>query len=751
MRAVLAVCVLVAVGCTGPIGQPAARATPQKLASGGVVEYPVPDPIAPGASCFGCGQASLGGIVAGPDGNIWFLDSGHYKVGRLTAVGAVTEFNLPANVGGPVGITVGPDGNLWITTAALGQGRPDWILRMSFDGKVTPFQAGVGDGVSGTSPQRITTGPDGNLWFTEAFSNRIGRMTPAGTLTEFPLPMARSNPRAIVAGPDGNLWFTEASWSQPVIGRITPAGSVTEYRLDVPADVYPSEMVVGPDHNLWFTAPQGKFPQPSIGRITPAGVVAFFALPSRGAASDLASGPDGNIWFTDPSGNTIGRLSPTGAARLFALPRRNSQPAQVTAGHDGRLWFTEGSRVASIGTTVPEVTLDAHVMTFGAGSATPHSVTVTNTGDADLAITGVALAGADQGAFKLTSDDCIRHRVAVHASCHISVAFASGSDPGVHAAQLTITDNATGNPQVVSLVAQLPDCKLPVFTNTKSTTQGGFLNVRDGTVSLDPNGGFVAGDLLSHSVATPVLQGQVPAYYDRAAGRWVPTGVGAMSPDGRRYAYMDYRRPFDFQLHAVDVATGHDRLVAIPNGSWSVVGFTSDGVYVHQSYEGIGPGLWLVNPDTGAMRQLFSDAAVDIVSGQVAWLEMRDNTDPLPEPPGIGGANNEIRGRDLKTGVTTRWFYRSGSGVRVQAAANGTIIVGGYDGAGTYLWALSAPGQAAPITVPGSEDAVPWMGGLVADSNGWWLGSLDGVYLWTSRTGAILVSESLAAPAGTCG
>src|SRR2546428_3512139 len=230
MRAVVAVYVLVAVGCAGPIGQPAARATPQKLASGGVVEYPVPDPIAPGASCFGCGQASLGGIVAGPDGNIWFLDSGHYKVGRLTAVGAVTEFNLPANVGGPVGITVGPDGNLWITTAALGQGRPDWILRMSFDGKVTPFQAGVGDGVSGTSPQRITTGPDGNLWFTEAFSNRIGRMTPAGTLTEFPLPMARSNPRAIVAGPHGNTLVPRATRSPPDAGRNTPPHLVHQSR-----------------------------------------------------------------------------------------------------------------------------------------------------------------------------------------------------------------------------------------------------------------------------------------------------------------------------------------------------------------------------------------------------------------------------------------------------------------------------------------------------------------------------------------
>src|SRR6266849_377161 len=167
MRAVLAVCVLLAVGCTGPVVQPSVRATPLKLASGGVVEYPVPDPISPGASCFGCGKASLGGIVAGPDGNIWFLDSGHYKVGRLTPSGAITEFDLPANVGGPVAITVGPDHNLWITTAALGQGKPDWILRMSLDGAVKQYQAGAGDGVSGTSPQRITTGPDGNLWFTE--------------------------------------------------------------------------------------------------------------------------------------------------------------------------------------------------------------------------------------------------------------------------------------------------------------------------------------------------------------------------------------------------------------------------------------------------------------------------------------------------------------------------------------------------------------------------------------------------------
>jgi virginiamycin B lyase len=48
-------------------------------------------------------------------------------------------------------------------------------------------------------------GPDGNLWFTEARGARIGRITPAGTITEIPTP---PHPSHITVGPDGNLWFT---------------------------------------------------------------------------------------------------------------------------------------------------------------------------------------------------------------------------------------------------------------------------------------------------------------------------------------------------------------------------------------------------------------------------------------------------------------------------------------------------------------------------------------------------------------
>src|ERR1700680_2304543 len=59
---------------------------------------------------------------------------------------------------------------------------------------------------SGSAPQGIAVGADGNLWFTENGSNQVGRITTAGVVTEFP---AGTLPFYIAAGSDGNLWFTE--------------------------------------------------------------------------------------------------------------------------------------------------------------------------------------------------------------------------------------------------------------------------------------------------------------------------------------------------------------------------------------------------------------------------------------------------------------------------------------------------------------------------------------------------------------
>ncbi len=59
---------------------------------------------------------------------------------------------------------------------------------------------------AGAGALGITAGPDGNMWFTELLGNKIGRITPGGTVTEFNLPTSGAAPASITGGPDGNLW-----------------------------------------------------------------------------------------------------------------------------------------------------------------------------------------------------------------------------------------------------------------------------------------------------------------------------------------------------------------------------------------------------------------------------------------------------------------------------------------------------------------------------------------------------------------
>jgi len=59
----------------------------------------------------------------------------------------------------------------------------------------------------------------------------LSRPAIAQTFTLLPLPVANSRPYEITTGPDGNLWFTDNPFDDFVaVGRITPAGIVTSPR-----------------------------------------------------------------------------------------------------------------------------------------------------------------------------------------------------------------------------------------------------------------------------------------------------------------------------------------------------------------------------------------------------------------------------------------------------------------------------------------------------------------------------------------
>lgn len=149
-------------------------------------------------------------------------------------------------------------------------------------------------------PFGITVGPDGALWFTEEFTNQIGRVTTAGAFSEYLIPTADAEPDQIAAGPDGALWFTESLGNQ--IGRITTAGEFSEFPIPTPSS-YPAGIVAGPDGALWFTEtnPIGK-----IGRITTAGDITEYVVPTSGFSSRTGLPQD----RTGRSGLPTGALMP---------------------------------------------------------------------------------------------------------------------------------------------------------------------------------------------------------------------------------------------------------------------------------------------------------------------------------------------------------------------------------------------------------------------------------------------------------
>ena len=65
------------------------------------------------------------GIVAGPDGALWFTNFGGNSIGRITTTGNVMSTRLDASISHPTGIAAGPDGALWFTDSGEQLHRPD--------------------------------------------------------------------------------------------------------------------------------------------------------------------------------------------------------------------------------------------------------------------------------------------------------------------------------------------------------------------------------------------------------------------------------------------------------------------------------------------------------------------------------------------------------------------------------------------------------------------------------------------------
>ena len=325
-------------------------------------------------------------LIAGPDGNLWFLQdegpNGAGLVARMTLAGAVTTFALPAGPQ-PTSLVSGPDGNLW---AGFDGGTS--VARITPEGVITMVPAPDG----AFAPSALVVGTDGNLWFTTsgATGAMVGTMTTAGSGSVFPVPGGSPNSLwtvvgALGNGPDGNVWavvgLTDPTGTQvgsPTALSISPLGIMTTVATAPTFNCWTAlsacNLITGPDGRAWFAGGGGVI------RVGTNGLVSAFAAPIAGGTAtgrDLVSGPDRNIWFASGNWGTIGRMA-TGSGTAIPVPSKTvlgccstgpAVPGSVTRGKKVALTFLPGASAS--GKTLVTLTHGSTVFKIWSGSVTP--------------------------------------------------------------------------------------------------------------------------------------------------------------------------------------------------------------------------------------------------------------------------------------------------------------------------------------------------------------------------------------------
>jgi streptogramin lyase len=269
-------------------------------------------------------------IVAGTDGNLWFIDETGGSLVRMSMNGSVKEFSLSGVLtGSAVSMTEGADGRFYIGDESAN------IVRVTKSGGATAIPIPSGDT---TSIDGMALGPDGNVWFAEF--EHIAKITPSGKITEFAYP-SQSGPNqygGVTTGSDGNVWFAQSS--QNAIGRIVPSsGKIVMFTI--PTGCIPAPVLLAKDNNVWFVCLTST---PLLGSITPSGTIATYPIGGSFNSNETeqfcARGPDGEPWCASGNDNTVFRVNTkTHTTTAFTPPLGPGvRPDALAAGPDGNVW-----------------------------------------------------------------------------------------------------------------------------------------------------------------------------------------------------------------------------------------------------------------------------------------------------------------------------------------------------------------------------------------------------------------------------
>lgn len=282
-------------------------------AAGTIVEIPL-----------GAGTVPRDLTISANGNAVQFPEAGTGTLGAVSEKNRAARYALPLVKGQPTAAVVGAGGDLWITETA-GNAIEQWRAG----------HAHVIHLPAGSEPRGIAAGSKA-VWFTEAGTNMIGRLTPTGFFTQYRIPTPHSGAARITIGPDARVWFTEQSVDK--VGRLDlSTGRISELAL-TPGS-HPFGIATGPDGQMWVTeSGTGK-----VAVISPSSFATAVEYAAGSHPLGITAGTDGQMWVADPGTNSIISLAMDGTPTAYPVPTPNAGLLGITTGPRGQVWFSESA------------------------------------------------------------------------------------------------------------------------------------------------------------------------------------------------------------------------------------------------------------------------------------------------------------------------------------------------------------------------------------------------------------------------
>jgi len=239
------------------------------------------------------------------DGKIWFTDTPNSKIGNFDPKTEKFEvIEIPSLVDTspysiPIALKVDFDNNIWIAVVDT-----DMLLVYSQDSK--EFEQFLRVPTSESGPSALLLDDNGNMWFAEALSGKIGVVdSKTFEITEFAPDTPLDEPFALLFDKSGSLWIAEHIG--PGITKFDPILETFDH-VNVPnPESLPFGMAIDKYDNIWF----GQHVIDELGVYDPYNdQLIEIPIPTPESFTQFITADDnGDIWFVEQRTKKLGVVS----------------------------------------------------------------------------------------------------------------------------------------------------------------------------------------------------------------------------------------------------------------------------------------------------------------------------------------------------------------------------------------------------------------------------------------------------------